>query len=984
MDLAPALTRVLDRRCNTSAPRNKGKEILVEEAPSDARAAARQGPQHDGSSSDNDPDLQAALAASMTDARGAVPEYHGDPGASGSRPRHIQSPQEEHQNVIQRPQEAQNQVLENQIENREVENREVENREVENREVEDVAPPLQGDVVPPAHPPEKTKAYIDFLKDRIDTYWWKQSDMPPFDAEAHQKPPEVRDPAAAWQSIKDYFDSHTSAGRQYPLDFRKYMAWCRLNKLHVSLKKRDQVAQFYQIYAQTPGISKNACLQMNRSLEYFRKHEHYLYGDMPEPIKDNDAMSRELQSKRAREPAEVRARFLPMGDNIRQLTIADVVQMCESAHESIAKLYREGGSAKRQVPVAVHELICVAAILTFSINSIQRGDDVRDIEFPALYLGQLDSAGPSKCRVMYAVRDHGKTNSGTQSIGAIISRYPVLCAPSNVMAFLFYRWHVRGEKAPKMDSRPSWFHLKLFSAYNDPAKEIRYGNHYKVVRNLFRENDLFLKYFTHVGRQSGYSIALDAGVSREEVKEQAHHNTDRSSRHYANRVNVQSALATAGWDPNAPRSTFHIPWHEVEPPHELVKKVFPWAESLLDAVREQNRQCQQNGTATTDNMKFQKDAERFLELLIAGRRWLVVWVAMMQKDETYAGHPVVHHQLFTDNEDFDAYKLEVQKLYEDANKPMDPHRAGALQAIAPEILSCMASQSQTIVGLQQQIGVLNREVRGQSSMLASTSAQMRHISGLIGGMNNSLLQVQGMYAQGMYGHALHAIPAFPWRPQIHCFPFGFGFPPSLPPPMTPSLPPTVAPPLSPSSDTPVLALPAPPPPTTHVQSHVIPTRKHDRHGQRRIVQAIPSDQTPVAAPAPAPAPAPNPNPNPDPTPLANVQYAMPHLREHLTLEEIYREYTEGLNDQPSVRDMLRHKDEERRIAWWREHNKRLSKRRRLYFFFFEELRKGTQEEATESITKLQDEHNHSMKKIMEHVDSKYGDTPRNWQLHLPD
>src|SRR5947199_8917722 len=85
------------------------------------------------------------------------------------------------------------------------------------------------------------------------------------------------------------------------------------------------------------------------------------------------------------------------------------------------------------------------------------------------------------------------------------------CTASAMAFYLFLRFHVANEPWPDFSDMVRWQKIKLLRTRDDPMKKLSYHAQNLAIKNCFRDHNINLTGWTHLGRKAGCQLgeALD-------------------------------------------------------------------------------------------------------------------------------------------------------------------------------------------------------------------------------------------------------------------------------------------------------------------------------------------------------------------------------------------------------------------------------------------------------------------------------------------
>lgn len=136
--------------------------------------------------------------------------------------------------------------------------------------------------------------------------------------------------------------------------------------------------------------------------------------------------------------------------------------------------------------------------------------DFHQVTYPA-------REGPTPCIAIVLTMSQSKTNTmgKKQFMGAIRHKEPELCTLGAFAEYLFYRFHIAGEKPPNFKSRRSWYRTKCLLGKGQ--NQLSYAAQLEATHIAFMKVGVVSTMVTHVPRSEGAKYAELYGVAEEEV-----------------------------------------------------------------------------------------------------------------------------------------------------------------------------------------------------------------------------------------------------------------------------------------------------------------------------------------------------------------------------------------------------------------------------------------------------------------------------------
>ena len=279
-----------------------------------------------------------------------------------------------------------------------------------------------------------------------------------------------------------------------------------------------------------------------------------------------------------------------------------------------------------------------------------RGEHMRAVELPDLFIDDIGEQGQGECKAVIAVLNKGKTNKyGNNEFAATLRAKDVLQCPQSKMAFYFlYRFDISDEELPNFESNENWFDIKLFRSSKTQEKKIAvsYHAHLRAVQNCYKKCGFRAPKKTRLMRGDSVRYAEAKGLSREERCQMGRWENGSMDACYGRTLPINAMRTMAGFSATIRNYKIH---RDITVPDHLLKKVFPGIEVLYqeELRKDHNHQVY---------AKLQ-----FLELLLYFRK--VILQDSCRLMVKYPDHPIFAHPVFSDP----AY-LEFQEEVIDASQ----------------------------------------------------------------------------------------------------------------------------------------------------------------------------------------------------------------------------------------------------------------------------------------------------------------------------
>src|SRR5437762_838339 len=149
------------------------------------------------------------------------------------------------------------------------------------------------------------------------------------------------------------------------------------------------------------------------------------------------------------------------------------------------------------------------------------------------------------------------------------------------MAFyLFLRFHVANEPWPDFSNMVRWQKIKLLRTRDDPMKKLSYHAQNLAIKNCFRDHNINLTGWTHLGRKAGCQLGEALDVPDAQIRRLGHWDISRMARHYSSGIARQAARMLAGHGSEA--GNYYLSRESINPSESLRRQIFPRVENSLE------------------------------------------------------------------------------------------------------------------------------------------------------------------------------------------------------------------------------------------------------------------------------------------------------------------------------------------------------------------------------------------------------------------
>ena len=323
-----------------------------------------------------------------------------------------------------------------------------------------------------------------------------------------------------------------------------------------------------------------------------------------------------------------------------------------------------------------------------------RGDDLRIVELPDLFLHQLENANYGPCEIIVTVLRQGKRNQfgKYETSGTMRSKEIMFCSHSSMAFWFFYQFQLSGN-FPTMDRSEDWYDMKLFPRTNeDVITPLSRTTHYRHIERAFKKCDIVATKFTHYFRGDSTRKAEQLGVSSDDRNKQGRWSRGSMENCYSLDLSEPSMRALAGFSPKF--HNFFIARDVLKPPPTLMHKVFPEIDQMLQEEMEESK---------PNIAKLQ-----FLKLLKYLRRVILQDACFLT--EEYPNSILWKHNIFTSQE-FQDFKSEMLSMIDTVKDPTDTSLREVLPVAMQHYESKLQDMGKTV---RAEIKALNYIIKAQS------------------------------------------------------------------------------------------------------------------------------------------------------------------------------------------------------------------------------------------------------------------------------
>ena len=141
------------------------------------------------------------------------------------------------------------------------------------------------------------------------------------------------------------------------------------------------------------------------------------------------------------------------------------------------------------------------------------------------------------------------------------------CTASAMAFYLFLRFHVANEPWPVFADMVRWQKIKLLRTRDDPTKKLSYHAQNLAIKNCFRDHNINLTSWTHLGRKAGCQLGEALDVPDAQIRRLGHWDISRMARHYSSGIARQAARMLAGHGSEA--GNYYLSRESINPSESL-------------------------------------------------------------------------------------------------------------------------------------------------------------------------------------------------------------------------------------------------------------------------------------------------------------------------------------------------------------------------------------------------------------------------------
>ena len=292
-------------------------------------------------------------------------------------------------------------------------------------------------------------------------------------------------------------------------------------------------------------------------------------------------------------------------------------------------------------------------MLLFTLSGILRMESLNSAFLSDLFLikgiNEEKESQMWDCLIMQML--DGKTNRGMMFYGrSMRHRNVLLCAIGALAFYLMARFKLtgefEGEKCPDFTNNRTWYNIKLLLAIGTSKKkknanaatgrgegEVSKCNFKTAIKKILMKLGIASSHFEHLGRIFGHMNLQFLEIDEKFIQKLGNWNVDVRDQCYSNNLPLPAMRGAAGYTQNNGR--YSNPRATVDPPEELERMIFPFAEAQLEKVQ---AEVERNGARLGGN--YLGAARNFLNMLLRLRTIVLQDAAALQVEhpERCNGH----------------------------------------------------------------------------------------------------------------------------------------------------------------------------------------------------------------------------------------------------------------------------------------------------------------------------------------------------------
>jgi len=343
-----------------------------------------------------------------------------------------------------------------------------------------------------------------------------------------------------------------------------------------------------------------------------------------------------------------------------------------------------------------------------------RGEHMRMLEFPDIFVDNIEGQGVGECKAMIFVLNKGKTDQyGKQQFSATLRHRDVLqCPQSKLGLYLLHRFDMSREGLPNFEDPSLWYDLKLYrrASLREKMQEVAYNTHLNSVKTTYRACRFKVHKQTHLMRGDSIRHAEAVGLDREKRNPMGRWGMGSMDNCYARSLPIDGMRVMAGFHPDV--KNYRIFRDDIDPPDSLKKMIFPGVEFLFEE----------------EEAKSEKDINfaklQFLEMLLYLRKVILQDSCRLQS--IYPDHKNFSHEVFS-HSDYKEFKESVLKASEnefDEEKTLEermPSVVVSLNQKINELIEADRVKTKQIEAMKQYVG---RKVKSIKKILKAANIEI--------------------------------------------------------------------------------------------------------------------------------------------------------------------------------------------------------------------------------------------------------------------
>ena len=247
-------------------------------------------------------------------------------------------------------------------------------------------------------------------------------------------------------------------------------------------------------------------------------------------------------------------------------------------------------------------------VFLHTVGGILRGESVYKAELSDLF-GRQDKAAKDVHPYFVLVQQisTGKTNKGLKLYGRVMRHKEVsLCAIGALGFYLMYRFYRTGEMNPPPDFRDNeaWYHIKLLVSPNqiDYSKPVSDRTYMQAIQAACKHLNIPSNHWLHIGRVLGALELERMEDPSSEIRLLGNWDPSTQEKAYSAKVPM-GIIRKKAWFRDHD-GTHYNPRTSLDPPPELLRQVFPFADACLQELQDYETEFNERKPTATEFLKL--------------------------------------------------------------------------------------------------------------------------------------------------------------------------------------------------------------------------------------------------------------------------------------------------------------------------------------------------------------------------------------------